>query len=294
MSNQLNHITFREEQQISFSKRQERENNRLSAKEKQICEYLSQNSSDVIHMSITELSDKCSTSEAALVRLAQKLGYKGFQALKISIAQESIHPESQIYEKLSPNDTIPAIVQKVFNSNVQALNDTLKVLEVDNVAKAVQLIKECNRLIFYGVGGSNIIAQDGQHKFMRIGYLASVFSDTNLQLMSSVLLQKGDVVIAISHSGASSVLLEIVYLARKKGAKIITITNYSRCPLLKYSDIPLFTSSPETAFKPEAVSSRIAELSIIDSLFIGVSLKQYDKALDYIQQTRNAQASKKI
>lgn len=235
---------FTDDQHISFTQCMSREMDWLSKKEKQTCEYLKDNSQDVIHMTISDLAECCTTSEAAIVRLSQKLGYKGFQAMKIAIAQESIKPTSQIYEKLSPDDTILTIVEKVFQSNGQALIETLKVLTIDKVEEAVNLIINSNRLFFYGVGGSNIIALDGQHKFLRIGYLAHVFSDTNLQMMSTVLVDKTDVVVIISHSGASKEILEMAKIVKSKGAKIITITNYSRCPLLKYSDVPLFTSSP--------------------------------------------------
>lgn len=288
------HEQFTDDQHISFSQCLNREINWLSNKEKETCEYLKDNAQDVIHMTISDLAECCTTSEAAIVRLSQKLGYKGYQAMKIAIAQESIKPTSQIYEELSPDDTILTIVEKVFHSNGQALLETLKVLNVDNVEKAVNLIINSQRLFFYGVGGSNIIALDGQHKFLRIGYLAHVFSDTNLQMMSTVLVKKNDVVLIISHSGASKEIIEMAKIVKSKGAQIISITNYSRCPLLKYSDVPLFTSSPETAFKPEAISSRIAELTIIDSLFIGVSLTKYDSALSVMQATRNVQAPRKV
>ena len=112
--------------------------------------------------------------------------------------------------------------------------------------------------------------------------------------MSAATLTEEDVVVAISHSGVSSATIEVAAIAKEAGAKIITITNYSRCPLLKYSDVPLFTSSPETAFKTEALASRIAELAIIDSLFIGAVFKRYDEALSNMEKTRKALDSKKI
>ena len=279
---------------VSFGIRINMEQNNLSKKEKLLCSYMQENSRDVIHMSITEMAEKCKTSEPSLVRLSKKLGYKGFQAMKISIAQDVIEPSMQIYEKLSEDDTVAAIVEKVFYSNIQALNDTLSVLNKNNIEKAVNLIINCNRLLFLGVGGSNIIAQDAQHKFVRIGYPPMSSIDPNIQAMAASLLTEKDVLVAISHSGSSSTTIEVAAIAKEAGAKVITITNYSRCPILKYSDIPLFTASPETEFKTEALSSRIAELSIIDSLFIGVVLKNYDKALINMKTTRQALDSKKI
>ena len=287
-------VKFDESENITFTQKFAREIKWLSKKEQSICEYLRDNSTDVIHMSITELADCCTASEAAIVRVAKKLGFKGYQAMKISIAQESIKPTSQIYEELSQDDTIHTIMKKVFQSNIQALEDTQNVLDSASLAQAVELISNSDNLFFYGLGGSNIIAEDAQHKFLRIGILSHVFSDSNIQLMSTMLVNQSGVAILISHSGSSSTILEIASQLKKNGAKIITITSYSRCPLLKFADVSLFTASPETAFKPEALSSRIAELSIIDSLFIGVSIKDYDTALSYMQATRNVQASKKI
>lgn len=285
---------FNENENIKFSERLKIEKSWLSNKEQLICDYLKENSVDVIHMSISELAERCKASEGAIVRVAQKLNYKGFQAMKISIAQESLKPSSQIFEALSSEDTIPSIIQKVFQSSIESLNETLKILDPSNMNDAVLAIKNAQKLVFYGMGGSNIIAQDAQHKFMRIGFLPYVFQDSNIQSMSAVMLSRNDVIVIISHSGASRIMLEIAEEAKKRGAKIITITNYSRCPLLKFTDIPLYTSSPETAFKAEAVSSRISELAIIDSLFISVSLQQYDKALEYMKATREIQATKKI
>jgi DNA-binding MurR/RpiR family transcriptional regulator len=214
--------------------------------------------------------------------------------MKISIAQEAIDTTQQIYESLAPTDTISTIVDKVFNSNIKALQDSLKIVNKEGIEAAIEAIIISKHLVFYGVGGSNIIALDGQHKFLRIGFLPLAFSDSNVQLMSAVTLGPGDVVIAISHSGASEATIEMVDFASRAGAKIITITDYNRCPILKFSDIQLFTSSPETAFKPEALSSRIAELSIIDSLFIGTVMKRYKESFGYMKKTRSALDSKKI
>jgi DNA-binding MurR/RpiR family transcriptional regulator len=285
---------FFDNHDISFTQRYNRELRVLSKKEKEVCAYLMEHSKDVVHMAISELAERCNTSEPSLVRLAQKLGYKGYQAMKISIAQEAIDTTQQIYESLAPTDTISTIVDKVFNSNIKALQDSLKIVNKEGIEAAIEAIIISKHLVFYGVGGSNIIALDGQHKFLRIGFLPLAFSDSNVQLMSAVTLGPGDVVIAISHSGASEATIEMVDFASRAGAKIITITDYNRCPILKFSDIQLFTSSPETAFKPEALSSRIAELSIIDSLFIGTVMKRYKESFGYMKKTRSALDSKKI
>ncbi len=266
----------------------------ITKNEKKIYEFIENNRRDIIHMSVADAAEACEVSEPTIVRYAQKLGYKGYQAMKISIAQESIEPEQQIYGHLAKDDTISTIVNKILDSNIQSLKDTSDVLNRESIDDAVNLILGCRRLLFFGVGGSGCIALDGQHKFIKIGYLAMAFSDSNLQAMAASVLTPKDVVVAISHSGASKDILMALEIARNSGARTIAITNYGRSPIVDIAEVVLFTSSNETAFNSDALSSRIAELSIIDMLYIGVSYKRYDESYAEILKTRKALDATKI
>lgn len=274
--------------QIGFLFQIQREYENMNANERALCDYIRANSRDIIHMTITELADKCDTSEASVVRLSKKLGYKGFQALKINIAQHIIEPESQIHAALTRGSDLASMASKVFSANIQTLEDTLKVLDLAQVGAAVDLICGSRHLLFYGTGGSGSVAADAQHKFMKIGYLAQALSDSNLQAMAASILGENDVLVAISHSGASTSIVESAQAARENGARIICITDYGRSPLQKCSDVHLHTSSVETAFKSDALASRIAELAIIDLLFIAVSYRSYDTAYANLQKTRRS------
>lgn len=262
--------------------------------DEKISRYIELNSKEIIHMTVAEAAEACEVSEAAMVRYSQKLGYKGYQAMKISIAQEAIAPEQQIYGQLSKNDTVKTIVDKIIDSEIQALKSTSEVLDRNAVNDAVNLILNSKTLLFYGIGGSGSVALDGQHKFLKIGYLALAYTDSNLQAMSASVLTKEDVVVAISHSGASKDILIALQLARQSGAKTIVITNYAKSPIVEQADIVLNTFSTETTFSSDALSSRIAELSIIDMLYIGVSFKNYEASYANIKKTRKALDETKI
>lgn len=274
--------------QVGFLFRIQAEYAGMSQNERQICDFIRNHGRDIIHMTIGEMAEKCDTSEASVVRLSKKLGYKGFQALKINIAQNIIEPESQIHPSLTRSSDIASVASRVFSASVQTLEDTLKILDLGQVEKAVDMIGRARRLLFYGVGGSGPLAADAQHKFLKIGCLAQAFSDANLQAMASSILGPNDVLVAISHSGASTAIVESVQMARESGAGTICITNYGRSPLQKYCDVHLHTSSVETAFKSDALASRIAELAIIDLLFIAVTYRRYDKAYGNLQKTRRS------
>ena len=262
--------------------------------EMKIYEFIEINRKEIIHMSVADAAEACGVSEAAIVRYAQKLGYKGYQAMKISIAQDVIEPGQQIYGQLSKGGTIPTIVDKIFDSNIQSLRDTSDVLSRENIDEAVNLILGCRCLLFFGVGGSGCVAMDGQHKFLKIGYMAMAFTDSNLQAMAASVLTSRDVLVAVSHSGASKDILMAMDIAKQSGAKTIAITNYGKSPIVEKADVVLYTSSNETAFNSDALSSRIAELTIIDMLYIGVSYKRYDESYANILKTRKALDSTKI
>ena len=262
--------------------------------EMKIYEFIEINRKEIIHMSVADAAEACGVSEAAIVRYAQKLGYKGYQAMKISIAQDVIEPGQQIYGQLSKGDTIPTIVDKIFDSNIQSLRDTSDVLSRENIDEAVNLILGCRRLLFFFFFCSGCVAMDGQHKFLKIGYMAMAFTDSNLQAMAASVLTSRDVLVAVSHSGASKDILMAMDIAKQSGAKTIAITNYGKSPIVEKADVVLYTSSNETAFNSDALSSRIAELTIIDMLYIGVSYKRYDESYANILKTRKALDSTKI
>ncbi|MGE4282438.1 MAG: MurR/RpiR family transcriptional regulator [Clostridia bacterium] len=265
----------------------------LSDSEKKVSDYIKSNYHDIIHLTITELAEKSETSESTIVRFCKSLGYRGFQELKINLAKEIISPSHQIHEALEKDDDVLTIKQKVFNDDAQAIYDTLKVLDDNEFKRAVELISQANHVEIYAVGGSGAVALDAQHKFLKVGLKCSVYTDINLQVMSASLLNKEDVVIGISHSGGSKDVIEVLEVAKNAGAATISITNYSKSPILKVSDVVLFTASKETAFKSDALASRIAELSIIDALFVAISFTRYDKSFTSIQKTRAATASRK-
>ena len=145
--------------------------------------------------------------------------------------------------------------------------------------QAVRALQEASRIEFYGNGGSGIIAMDAYHKFMRTGISCIAHTDSHFQIMGAGLLSKNSVVIGISHSGSNKGLLEALEVAKARGAKIIAITSYKKSALSQLADITLYTSTRETEFRTEASSSRLAQLSLLDTLYVGLSLQRQEETL---------------
>jgi len=267
---------------------------RLRESEKKVIRFIEQNQEEIIHLSITELAERSETSESSVVRLCKRLGYKGFQDLKIHLAREVVPAEKQIHEAIEKGDDVETIKKKVFQSNIQALYDTLEVSNDEEIQKAVKAISNARIIEFYGTGGSGTVVLDAQHKLLKLGIKSFAYIDSVLQSMSASVLTKEDVVIGISHTGSNNDVLSALKLAKEAGATIICITNSSKSPITKISDIILQTSSKETLFRTDAISSRIAQLTIVDVITAAVANEKFDSYQANIEKTRNSTTEKKM
>jgi RpiR family carbohydrate utilization transcriptional regulator len=267
---------------------------RLSEKEKKVADYILQNPDKIIHNTINEVAEDLQVADATVFRFCKRIGFKGYQAMKIALASEIIEPIQQIHEEISENDNEKTVADKIFHSNIRTLENTLQILDETSIQKAVGLLIKAKRVEFYGTGGSNVVAMDAFHKFVRTGIKAFAFIDTHFQLMSASQLGENDVAVVISHSGTNKDTLNVLKTAKKNGAKTIGITSYPKSPICQYSDVALFTSSEETEYRSEALSSRIAQLSIIDALYVNIMILNKEKAKHSLGKVREAISDTRI
>jgi RpiR family transcriptional regulator, carbohydrate utilization regulator len=266
----------------------------LRQAEARLGEYIRSHPHDVIQLSITDLADRSETSEATVVRLCRKLGFRGFQDFKIGLAQWLVGPFQTIHEEIEEQDTIDAVKAKVFGATVQALQDTLSVIDSRDLTRAVELLDSATRVIFIGAGNSGWVSMDAALKLLKVGVNAAAYVDEHSQLVAASLLSPGGVAVGVSHSGATRDTLEALQVAKRSGASIICITGAPKSPITRVADVKLFTAAKETGFKTEAMTSRIAQLAIVDTLFVNVALRRGQSAADMIQKVREATAVKRL
>ncbi|SFB24123.1 MULTISPECIES: MurR/RpiR family transcriptional regulator [unclassified Bacillus (in: firmicutes)] len=251
---------------------------RLSEKEKRIADYILAHPEKIIHCTISEISEDLGIADATVFRFSKRIGYKGYQAFKIALASEMVSPSQAIYEEIHDEDDEKSITQKVFQSNIRTLENTLNMLDRQMLKQAVHMLLNAKRIEFYGTGGSAVIALDAYHKFIRSGIQAYAFPDSHFQLMAASQLTYSDVAVIISHTGKNKDTLAILQAAKENGAKTIGITSFPKSPLGQNVDVALFSSSEETEYRPEALASRIGQLSIIDALYVNVMALNKDHA----------------
>lgn len=245
----------------------------LSKSEAMVAEYISCNPGEVIKLSVSALADCCGVSEPTVIRACRNIGFSGYQALKIALIQSLNAPIQCAGEEVTASDGMPNAIQKVFAAAVDAVNLTRDNLNAADMERAAEALLKARRILIFGVGGSAAVASDVEHKFSRLGLDAAAYSDLNLQAIVSAYAKKEDVVFAISHSGSSKVVVDNAQIAKSNGATVISLSSMGKSPLTELADISLFTSANETRYRIVAISSRIAELTIIDALYSYMSFR---------------------
>lgn len=269
----------------------------LKPAERRVADYILDNINEVIHLSITKMAENVGVSEATVVKFCQHIGYSGYQELKIILAQQAQGKEEHgehIYGEIEANDDINIIIEKIFQIYNQSLNNTKELLQNTDVKSSIEMILKARRLYFFGFGASGIVAEDADLKFKRINYISEALIDNHKQKTIGALLTREDVVIAISDSGRTKELIESLKIVKHTMAKIIAITSNLGSPITKLADITLLTSSQETPFRGSALASRMAQLAVIDILFLGVATAEYTKTLEALEKTRVALQESKL
>jgi DNA-binding MurR/RpiR family transcriptional regulator len=221
----------------------------LSKAEQKAADYVLSNPNDTIYSSVTLLAEKAMVGETSVIRFCRKLGFKGFQDFKLSIARDLVTPSEQVHGEINDKDTIETICQKITSHNIQALNNTTSLLSTHELLKATDAFIRAGKIYFFGIGSSGITAADAKYRFMRLGYQADCATDAHIMMMNASLMTKEDVVVGISSSGSTKDLVEAIQVAKENGAYIIAITNHAKSPITLLANTVLLAASRETPQK---------------------------------------------
>lgn len=260
---------------------------KLPPSERKIAEYILKNPEKAITMTALELGKESHTSSAAVIRLCKSLNLTGFQELKLRVAGDLHKDDHHGLRDIEPNEPIYSTVEKITAHSIQSIKETANLIDNNELQKAIEALYHANKIHFFGVGASAIAALDAQQKFLRIDRNATALTD--LHMATTVIANSGanDVVFGISFSGETREVARILNLARERGAKTISLTKYGRNLVSSNADINLYTSATrEATFRSGATSSRLAQLHVIDILFICLASQYYEETVKYLDSTR--------
>lgn len=260
----------------------------LTSAEQCVADYILKNSESVVHMSVGTFAENARVAKSAIIRCCKSLGFRGYAEMKITLAGElSKNKKLNFAPYIDPNDDAEAILNKVFTANVKTLHDTAERINHQAVLEAVNLLANARIIYIYAIGTSAVIANEFQYRLMQIGKTAICVNDVPTMKVSTLNIREGDVAVGISHSGRTIATIEALELASARGAKTLCLTSYSGSEITKHADCSIEVYSDEIDYPMEAISSRIAHLSLIDVLTITLSARNYEDALERAKETHN-------
>ncbi len=259
-----------------------------------LIDFILENPQDFMGMSIGEIATASGISESYVVKISREFGLSGVQHLKLSVGHDLVIPVREIQEDLDESDGTQTINEKVFAANIAALQDTLHSLSGEAMKSAVKILLSADFIELFGIGSAAPIAADAHYRMMRIGLRTRMSDDSHIQAVSASLADTKTAVITISHSGSTQETIAATRLAKASGAKTIVITGYKRSPIQRYADVVLHTIARETRFRTEAMTSRIAQLSIVDALIANLAHARKDQSIETLRHTSEVIAQKRF
>ena len=251
--------------------------------EKRISNFLLENTDAIKVLNTYDLAIKCDVSQASVVRFAKKLGFKGFPEFKIALAGDLAMRNNEkdiniIYDEIQFEDNTEVLAKKVVYENIKSVEDTYKILNFEEIEKAAEAIEKANRIFILGAGFSGIIARDFQYKLWELGKNVIFETDQHIQLTNASTAGEGDVVFVISYSGQTLDIYQSILEFKDRGVKVITLTKFATNPIKDIGDISLSTIVEKSNLRSTSLSSRMAQLTVIDILYIKLIQMDRDTA----------------
>ena len=268
----------------------------LAPVERRVAEAVLDDPQGVAWRNISELASSCGTSATSVVRFCRAIGLRGYPELRLALAGAAAHDDSSAMAAgdIDPDDDAATITKKIAYADAKAVTDTASHLDIETLKQAVRELAKAKRIDIYGVGASGFVALDLQMKLQRIGKPAWAWTDPHMAISTAALREKGDVAIGLSHTGTTVDTIDVLREARDHGATTIAVTNFPWSPITEVADFVLLTAARETAFRSGAMTSRIAQLTVVDCLFITLAQQDLPATRDALERTFAAAQAKRV
>ncbi|MFG1607724.1 MurR/RpiR family transcriptional regulator [Actinoplanes sp. NPDC049265] len=252
----------------------------LSPAERRVAQVIIDEAATAARLTISDLAARARSSETTVIRFCRAMGFSGYPELRLTLAAEAGRADradatEPIGGDISETDDLGQVVKKIAFADARAVEETATQIDIAVLEQVVDVVAGARRVDIYGVGASAFVAADFQQKLHRIGRIAYAWSDMHMALTSAALLDDRDVAFGISHTGTTVDTIEAFTLAGRHGARTVALTNFPKSPITRVADLVLTTAARETTFRSGAMASRLAQLTVIDCVFVGVAQRTF-------------------
>ncbi|MBO0991762.1 MurR/RpiR family transcriptional regulator [Bacillus sp. SD088] len=264
----------------------------LTKSEQKVADIVKGHLKESVYWSVSDLAEHADVGETTVIRFCRKLGYKGYQDFKLSLAQSEAVSNQKQQGELEETDSIDFLARKVTLDNSETLQSTLKLIQTEHIEEASKAIINGRKIYFFGVGASGIMAQQAYYRFMRLGFNVQFATDSHIISMNCAMAEKRDVVVGISTSGSTKDVVDAIEIAKENGAYVICITNYIKSPITKFAQVVLLTSANEGPLHGGAFSSLISQMHILDILTRYIETQRKEPSMEALKKTAKSVSDK--
>lgn len=259
----------------------------LSKSERKVAEVILASPATAMHSSIALLARAAGVSEPTVNRFCHRLDANGFPDFKLQLAQSLANGTPYVSRNVEQDDSVESYSGKIFESAMAGLDRVKQSLDVNAVNRAVDLLTQSKKIAFFGLGASAAVAHDAMNKFFRFNVPVIYSDDIVMQRMSCMNSGEGDVMVLISHTGRTKSMVELAMLARENDATVLAITSPGS-PLAREATLALTLDVPEDTDIYMPMVSRLAQLTLIDVLATGFTLRRGAKFRDNLKRVKEA------
>jgi DNA-binding MurR/RpiR family transcriptional regulator len=261
----------------------------LAQSDKKLADFILAQPDEARHLSSQQLAAEAGVSQSSVVKFSQKLGFKGFPALKLALSEalaSNPNPQSvPVHNQIRGDDPLRLVGEKLIKDNVSAMHASLDVNTEDKLRESIDLLRNARRIVLTGIGASGLVAQNFSWKLMKIGFNAVVEKDMHALLATVQAMTEDDLLLAISYSGERREINLAADETLRVGGKILAITGFSPNALQQRASHCLYTIAEELATRSAAISSTSAQMMLTDLLFMGLVQQDLEHAPDRIRHS---------
>ncbi|HFQ5647470.1 TPA: SIS domain-containing protein [Yersinia enterocolitica] len=257
----------------------------LAENQKKIAKCILDNPESILSISSSQFAENAGVSQSAIVKFSQKIGMKGFPALKIAISEElsrnnlfKSYPHKALHNSISSEDSLMVMAQKLAHEKTASIMETTRKINFSVFQQVISLINTAQRVQIVGIWGSGLTAKDLSYKLQKIGIMTLVEADLHVQIAAALTLTPKDVQIVLSFTGRRKDMRIAATVAKAQGATVIAITGSKVSPLAKIADYVLESISDENEWRSSSISSRTAQNTLTDLIFLALMQQRKEMA----------------
>ena len=250
----------------------------LRPSEQKAADYILAHLSEAGQMTLAQTAQRAGVSQPTVIRLARAVGFTGFRTFQMALIEEQGRRSSHVMHgyHLTAEETVASVPAHIVSTSIRSLETMLKYISGEMIERCVELIRSAGKIAVFGVENSVVTCRDLCTKLLYLGLPCVFYEDCYLQKIVAGSLTEHDLAIGVSYSGSSRDTVDVMETARKSGANTIVLTNFRDSRIAQYADV-LLCASNEQLLYGDAIFSRTAQIAIVDMLYWGVILSDYDR-----------------